>query len=328
MSDISGNTLLGNRPIDRFRLYWAQYLFAFMFPFIAVYSSFAVFGCYPFGSRSMLTVDLYHQYAPFLVELRNKIIEGKSLFYTHNDGLGTEFYAAFANYSASPLNIFCVFFNAKNMPVFIAFITAVRGGLASLCMMSFLSAHDGGRIDNISVVFASSYALCGWFVTDFWNIMWCDALILLPLVALGLRKLFLEKKWGLYIASLAITVTSNFYAGFFICLFMVLFAPCYFVMTSRKFSFKNLLACAGRFILGSAVGGGISAFITLPVYMILQNASATGDEFPKNYELTGNLFDFLGRLMVAANPNIRDGMANVSVGLVVTLMIPLFFMFS
>ena len=90
----------------------------------------------------MLTVDLYHQYAPFLVELRNKIVAGKSLFFSHNDGLGTEFYAAFANYSASPLNIFCVFFNAKNMPVFIAFITAVRGGLASLFMMMFLSAHD------------------------------------------------------------------------------------------------------------------------------------------------------------------------------------------
>ena len=326
MSEINGNTLTGNRRMDRFRLYWAQYLFAFMFPFIVVYSSFAVFGCYPFGSRSMLTVDLYHQYAPFLVELRNKIVAGKSLFFSHNDGLGTEFYAAFANYSASPLNIFCVFFNAKNMPVFIAFITAVRGGLASLFMMMFLSAHDNGRLDNISVVFASSYALCGWFVTDFWNIMWCDALVLLPLVALGLRRLFLEKKWGLYIGALAVTVTSNFYAGFFICLFMVIFAPCYFVMTSSKFSFKNLLACAGRFALGSAVGGGISAFITLPVYMILQNASATGDEFPKNYELTGNLFDFLGRLMVAANPNIRDGMANVSVGLVVTLMIPLFFM--
>ena len=326
MSEINGNTLTGNRRMDRFRLYWAQYLFAFMFPFIVVYSSFAVFGCYPFGSRSMLTVDLYHQYAPFLVELRNKIVAGKSLFFSHNDGLGTEFYAAFANYSASPLNIFCVFFNAKNMPVFIAFITAVRGGLASLFMMMFLSAHDNGRLDNISVVFASSYALCGWFVTDFWNIMWCDALVLLPLVALGLRRLFLEKKWGLYIGALAVTVTSNFYAGFFICLFMVIFAPCYFVMTSAKFSFKNLLACAGRFALGSAVGGGISAFITLPVYMILQNASATGDEFPKNYELTGNLFDFLGRLMVAANPNIRDGMANVSVGLVVTLMIPLFFM--
>lgn len=326
MRETYGNRLSGGRLAGRLRLYWAQYLFAFMFPFIVVYSSFAVFGCYPFGTRSMLTVDLYHQYAPFLVELRNKIVEGKSLFYTHHDGLGTEFYAAYANYSASPLNIFCVFFDAKTMPVFIAFITAVRGGLASLFMMLFLSANDGDRIDNISVVFASSYALCGWFVTDFWNIMWCDALVMLPLVALGLRKLFLEKKWGLYIAALAVTVTSNFYAGFFICLFMVFFAPCYFVMTSEKFSFKKLLACAGRFALGSAVGGGISAFMTVPVYMILQNASATGDEFPKNYELTGNLFDFLGRLMVAANPNIRDGMANVSVGLVVTLMIPLFFM--
>ena len=62
--------------------------------------------------------------------------------------------------------------------------------------------------------------------------------------------------------------------------------------------------------------------------MILKHSSATGDEFPMDFTLTGNLFDFLGRLMMTANPNIRDGMANVACGIVVVLMIPLFFMAS
>ena len=105
--------------------YWPQFLLAFLFPTLTVLAAFAVTGCYPFGDRTMLTVDLYHQYCPFLVAFRNKVLSGESLFYTWNDGLGQEYYAAYANYAASPLNIFAVFFNAKTMPIFIQFITCL-----------------------------------------------------------------------------------------------------------------------------------------------------------------------------------------------------------
>jgi len=312
-----------------------QYLLAFLFPFLTVVSALAINECYPLGDRTMLTVDLYHQYAPFLVAFRNKILGGESLLYSWCDGLGNEYLAAYANYAASPLNIFSLFFNAKTMPVFIGLITAVRAGLASVCMTAFLSANDGKRVDNLTVVFASSYALCGWFVTDFWNIMWCDAVILLPLVMLGVRKLFTEGKTTLYIVALAIALISNYYAGYFICLFLILFAPMYCLMLLHptkntedplRLTPKKALKCAGKFAVSSVLAGGISAFITIPTYLILQHCSATGDTLEANFNLQDSLFDFLGRLMVAANPNIRDGMANVACGVVIVILLPLFFM--
>ena len=67
---------------------WPQYLLAFLFPALTVFSALAITECYPFGARSMLTVDCYHQYAPFLVAFRNKLVSGDSLFYSWNDGLG------------------------------------------------------------------------------------------------------------------------------------------------------------------------------------------------------------------------------------------------
>ena len=105
-----------------------HYLLAFLLPMFTVITAFAILQCYPFGKRTMLTVDLYHQYAPYLVAFRDKILSGDSLLYSWNDGLGNEYFGAFANYTASPLNIFCIFFTAKTMPVFIALITAVRAG--------------------------------------------------------------------------------------------------------------------------------------------------------------------------------------------------------
>ena len=315
--------------------YWPQFLLAFLFPTLTVLAAFAVTGCYPFGDRTMLTVDLYHQYCPFLVAFRDKVLSGESLFYSWNDGLGQEYYAAYANYAASPLNIFAIFFTAKTMPVFIGFITCIRAGLASIFMVFFLSANDNRRIDNITVVFSASYALCGWFISFFWNIMWCDAVVLLPLIALGLRKLLIERKCGLFIISLAIAIASNYYAGYFLCLFLVLFAPSYYVcLFSRekpkgdpmRLCFKTFIGAALRFAVSSLLAAGTTAMLTLPTYFILRNCSATGDSLKPEYALTNNLFNFLGRLMVAANPNIRDGMANVYSGLIIVLLLPLFFL--
>ena len=320
---------------SRLKANWPQFLLAFLFPTLTVLAAFAVTGCYPFGERTILTVDLYHQYCPFLVAFKDKVLSGSSLFYSWNDGMGQEYYAAYANYAASPLNIFSLFFTAKTMPVFIGFITCIRAGLASVFMLLFLSSNDNRRIDNITVVFSSSYALCGWFISFFWNIMWCDAVVMLPLIALGLRQLLVERRCALYIISLAVAIMSNYYAGYFLCLFMVLFAPSYYIcLFSRekpkgdpgRLCFKTFIGAAVRFTFSSILAAGVSAALTVPTYLILKNCSATGDKLKVDYALQNNLFDFIGRLMVSANPNIRDGMANVYSGIVIALLLPLFFL--
>ena len=221
------------------------------------------------------------------------------------------------------------------MPVFIEFVTCFRAGLASLFMLLFLSSNDNRRIDNITVVFSSSYALCGWFISFFWNIMWCDAVVLLPLIALGLKRLLADRKVGLFIVTLAIAIASNYYAGYFICLFMVIFAPAYYfcLFSGEKpkgdpgrLCFKTFIGAAFRFAFSSILAAGASAALTIPTYLILKNCSATGDQLKVDYGLQNDLFDFFGRLMVAANPNIRDGMANVYSGIVIVLLLPLFFL--
>ena len=324
------------RPLrERLASIWPQLLLSFCFPMLTVLASLIICGCYPYGDRTMLTVDLYHQYAPFVVTFRNKVLSGQSLLYSWNDGLGQEFYAAYANYAASPLNLLAIFFDAKTIPVFIGLVTCLRAGLAGLFMMLFLSENDNRRVDNITVVFACSYALCGWYISYFWNIMWCDAVVLLPLVMLGLRKLLIERKCALYAVSLAILIFSNYYAGFFVCLFLVLFAPCYYVMLftpgkpkgdPMRLCFKTFFGAAFRFAFSSLVAAGATAVLTVPTYLILRHCSATGDALPKDFTLQNNLFDFFGRLMVAANPNIRDGMANVYSGVVAAILLPLFFL--
>jgi len=302
-------------------------IFSFLFPMLAMMIIFALLGVYPAGSKTVLTVDLYHQYMPFIYELRAKILEGRSLFYTWNDGLGTEYYAAFANYCASPLNLLCLLFPYKTLPVFVAFITAVRAGLASLFMLKFLSETEKRGKDFVTLSFAVSYALSGWFLTDFWNIMWCDAFVLLPLICMGLLRLIRKGQYGLYVIPLAVCLISNYYSGYMICIFLVFFAPVMYFAYLRKseITVGSFFKTAGRFALGSVIAGAISAVIVIPTFIILRHTSAVSDEFPVDFTPASNLFDFLGRLMVSANPNIRNGMANVACGTVIVLLLPLFF---
>ena len=82
------------------------YLLAFFIPVLSMIMIFIGKEIYPFGDRSFLRTDLYHQYAPFFQELKDKLANGESLFYTWDIGLGTNFMAIFAYYLSSPLNWF------------------------------------------------------------------------------------------------------------------------------------------------------------------------------------------------------------------------------
>ena len=75
---------------------WIWPALAFGIPFIASIVICAVIGIYPFGNQCVLHVDMYHQYCPFFVELREKLTVGGSLLYSWNLGLGSDFISLFA----------------------------------------------------------------------------------------------------------------------------------------------------------------------------------------------------------------------------------------
>ncbi len=303
-------------------------LLSFLIPFAAVLAVFIVQQVHPFGNKMILTVDLYHQYAPFAAELRNKILSGESLQYSWNIGLGSNFLATYANYAASPLNILLLLFPTKYIADGIALIVCLRAGLSGLFMSFLLRDIDKGRKDLFLCGFSSFYALCGWVLAYFWNIMWMDAVVLLPLIVFGMRLMFRDKKPFLYCISLFLCLWSNFFTGYFVCLFLILYAPVCYVTSVEKKTPSNFFGAVSRFSLYSLIGGGLAGVLLYPTYIALGHASATGDAFPKDYSLTHDMFDFFSRFFLGANPNIRDGMANVYSGIIVLLFIPLFFLSS
>jgi len=297
---------------------------AFLLPVFLLCAAFLSYRIHPLGESSLLTCDLFHQYAPILAEIRTKVMSGDSLFYTWNMGLGTNFWTVFSYYGASPMNVTLLFFPQEFLSDGITLMILLRTGLSGLFFSLLLYKKDGHE-GSVSLALSTIYALCGYVLAYFWNLMWMDAVVLLPLVILGLYKLFTGDKPRLFVITLFLVIFSNFYTGFFVCLFLVLFAPVLYLEARQRSVFTLQPVMAGlRFAGYSFLAGGMSAVLLIPTIIALKNTSAAGDTITITADLSFTLFDFFSRFLLHADPVIREGLPNVYSGAAILLLIPLY----
>lgn len=299
-------------------------LLAFAIPSLILFIAYMSRGIFPAAGRTLLTIDLYHQYAPFIVELQDKLRSGGSLFYSWSGGLGTNFLALFAYYLASPLNFLIVLFPTAALTEAILVLIVLKIGLSGACFYIYL--RGVWRQENLKMVaLASMYALSAYALAYSWNIMWLDSLYLLPLLLLGMVKLVRDKRYLLYCISLALAIASNYYIAFFICLFTLLYFPvCLFSHLNRP-KISTLLATTGKFAGFSLLGGGLASVLLVPTYFSLQLTSAAGDRFPSTVTHYFDLFDYIGQHFMLLQPTIRSGMPNMYSGILALILIPVFF---
>ena len=72
--------------VERKRMRHLGLFLSFSIPFGIMLVLFIIKGIYPFGDRSFLFADLYHQYMPFFRELLYKVREGESLNFSFHLG--------------------------------------------------------------------------------------------------------------------------------------------------------------------------------------------------------------------------------------------------
>ncbi|NLA95358.1 MAG: YfhO family protein, partial [Clostridiaceae bacterium] len=300
-------------------------LMSFVIPFAVLGLAYGALQVFPFGGRHMLTVDLFHQYAPFLALLRDKLLSSSSLFYTTISGLGTNFYVLFAYYLASPFNLLLLLFPPAYLTEAVYVITLIKIGCAGLAFFYYLRISFRRR-GALAVAFSTFYALSGYVIAYSWNIMWLDTLICLPLVLLALVRQVRDKKWLLYPLSLALLLVTNYYLAFFACLFLALYYPVILFRYTIDRQPLERLKTFGRTVGLTLVGAALSAVLLYPVYRSLAITSAAGDRFPETIELLGRPLAYLGQLFPFLQPTVRSGSPNLYCGLPVLLLLPVFFL--
>lgn len=314
-----------------------------------------VYYCYdlfPFGDITILRMDLYHQYGPLFAELYDRVTSLESLLYSWNSGGGGAFLGNFYNYLASPTAIFMLLLGHKNMTEAIALMVLTKAAAASFTFSFFISKKF--NIQNpLTAAFGVLYACSGYFIAYYWNIMWLDAFYLFPLVMLGIEYVVSQGKMKLYTISLALTIITNYYMGYMVCIFSVLyflylfiskhsFSETYFGRLAKRekgakgflvWSYNNLrnnmfIDRGVRFAFSSIGAALLSAFALLPIYFIIMNCSATSGEFPQEFKTYFSIFDFLANHLAYLDPTIRssgtDVLPNVYCGILTVMLVPLY----
>ncbi|MBP3037937.1 YfhO family protein [Bacillaceae bacterium Marseille-Q3522] len=293
-----------------------SYFPAFLVPFFLMGLVLIMLKVYPFGSHSILMADQYTQYIQFYNHFYDTMKGNGSLFYSWEAGMGLNFWGTFTYYLSSPISAFVLLFDRSNLPEAFIFMTLTKIGLSGLTMNLYLrNICRSGKW--ITLIFSTAYALMSFSVAYFFNIMWLDSVYLLPLVLLGIERLY-HKKYSLFISSLVLLFVSNFYMAYIVGIFAFL----YFVLRSiiNQYPIKNFLAFMGS----TFIAVGISAFTILPTYLQLRTSQYHVIDWNNIFKIQADFIDVIAKFYHSGIKLLER--PNVYSGLIVLLLFPLFFL--
>ena len=253
------------------------YLCAFFLPFLVMFLLWAIHAVAPFGTKMILAHDQWHQYYPFYLDLRSRILSGQSLFHSWTTGMGTSYLPLFAYYLASPLNYLAAILPESLAMYYYTFTVLLRIGLAGLFFAFFLK-KTFDRSELMISVFSTMYALCAFIMGYYWNAIWLDTIALLPLVVLGTLSLLQDRRYVLYTFSLFLSVFCSYYIGLFTCVFVLLLFIGWHIVNWD--SLGGFFSRFFRIALFTLMAIGMTAVLTIPAFLGLQATSSAVNKFP------------------------------------------------
>lgn len=303
---------------DKGVLYFAL---AFIIPSVLMLIGFGQKGIHPFGKNQMLVVDLWHQYYPFFRVVSEKLRTGGSFLYSWENGMGTNFLSLISYYAASPLNLLSIFTPNSATRDALTFILVAKIGFAGAFFSCFLR-YTYKRRDFSIVIFSTMFALCSYMLGYYWNVMWFDTIALFPLVMTGLVAMCREGKWKLYTLMLALSLFSNYYIGYFTCVF-TLFAFFAAAVIECK-GVTDFLYKLWLVIRSSVIGIALGAFLLLPAYEGLKLTYSIDNRFPKTVKWYEKWYDIIANLLSYSEPAKKDGLPNFACGMLAVLLFGVF----
>ena len=261
----------------------AFYVACAAIPVVLLLACLVLVGEYPFGSIRMLggDYDLAYQYANLLSWFQSTLLGDASLLYSQGKSLGGNMFATYSYYVASPLNLLLAFFPRGAIEDFYFFVRLLRTALCSFAIAFYLQRRLPTLARPMVLALAVCYALCAYNLVQAANIMWLDAPILLPLIALGVWRFVTDGRLKLFVVALAVAIWSCWYTGYMLVVASVfIFVLEYFLQANDAEGKSSWRAFAGKLVKFGLVllliAAAAAAILAPSVYALL---SGKGDQF-------------------------------------------------
>lgn len=289
------------------------YAFSAMLPMAIMLVVWAFMGTFPFGDKSLMAVDFGQQYISFFGLLKNAVLSGdlSSLSYSFTKSLGGDMIGVLGYYLMSPFNIIYILTPLKYFG-FAVFLTIwLRYGAIGMAFAFLLIKRYKGLESRKWLVplFATAYALSGMLVSYQMNVIFYDAMIMLPIVIVYLEELLDGGAPYRYAFALGLTVLLQFYMGYMISIFIVLYA-CYYVSPRLmvegdwKKKIRNVSLPLLQAVIYSIIGIALASVILLPVFFnLIESKGQVGGGMTFSLAFQINPLDIFAKLVVGGFDN-------------------------
>ena len=284
------------------------YMMSALLPMMTMLIVWFFMGSYPFGNKSLMAVDFGQQYISFFGLLKNAVFSGdlSSLSYSFTKSLGGDMIGVLGYYLMSPFNIFYIILPFQNYGLAVFLTIWLRYGAIGFSFAHLLVKRYKGAESKIWMVplFATAYALSGMLVSYQMNVIFYDAMIMLPLVIIYLEKLLDGEAPYPYAFVLGLTVLLQFYMGYMISIFVVLYA-CYYVSPRLsiegdwKQKLKTFIHPLFKAFIYSVLGVATASILLVPVFFnLLESKGQVGDAMRFSFAFQINPLDILSKLTI------------------------------
>lgn len=311
--------------------------FAFFIPIALMYLLYIAMEVYPYGNGSVLVLDLNAQYVYFYDALREAVWGDNSLLYSFGRSLGGEFLGIYAYYIASPLSyLVCLFPKSRTLEALLT-IFLLKSGICGATFGFYLHKTRENIKKVPVIIFSVLYAMCAYCVVQQHNSMWIDAVMWLPLLTYGIEELIKKGHFRLFVVSLAVTMLSNFYIGYMVCLYtLAYFFIAYFRDNEKNINNpygekKHFIKSLLRIGLFSVIGLGIATCIWLSAYYALSFGKSSfltaGKYFTWDMKTRFTLLELFTKLLPGSFDTVRpEGLPFIYCGVLVLFLVPLYFL--
>ena len=292
------------------------YTLSFLIPSMMILTIFLLFTIIPFGNRTWLTIDLGQQYVDFFSYYQDTLLHHpEQFFYSFSKSIGGEMVSLWAYYLLSPFNLLFLLIPRSSIAMGVTLLIFLK--LVS-CTVSFAVLLDVKfkQRNWTTLLFALSYGFMSYLSANQFNVMWLDALIGLPLIILGVDALLKKRNPLYYVLPLSLTILSNYYTGYMICLFLGLYFPYAYLMANDSFSWKSFIKQFGRFIFYSVLSVGLIMVILLPTFYSLLGSKGTATTLAWSLKSEYNPLLMASKLFIGSFDfhEMQKGYPNIFVG--------------
>lgn len=209
-------------------------------------------GLYPFADKTIAWCDMDQQVIPLLLDFKDILAGKEGFFFSFKNAGGMNFYGVFFFFLSSPFTFLVAFVDKADIASFCNVLVMLKmcaaAGTASLYLAR---KRKGGALLNVFL--SVLYAYSGYTMMYYQNVIWLDVVYLFPLLLLGLERLQ-EGKRTLFIAALSACMVVNYYLGYMLVVFLLLYAFVWLILSKdKKFAANFCVSCFVAALLTAVV---------------------------------------------------------------------------